>query len=130
MDIAKLKSELSDGHPDTGAYNADDALAANQLNVVNRSRNFTSLTGSEVMNAIVKADFDGLSAANQQQVWNILHLGTINPFGIEADMMVSIFGGGSTTITALKAARKESVSRAVEIGIGEIKAGHVFEARK
>ena len=129
MDIVKLKTELTAGHPNTGAYDTDDALAATQLNVVNRSKNLASLTGSEVMNAIVKTDFDGLSDTNKQQVWNILHLGTINPFGIEADMMIGIFGGGSATITALKTIRKVSVSRAGELGHGVIREGHVREAR-
>lgn len=129
MDIEKLKTELIAGHPDTGAYSTDDALAAVQLNIVNRSRNLASLTGSEVMNAIVKVDFDELLATDKQRVWNILHLGTINPFGIEADMMVAIFGGASATITALKAIRKVSVSRAGEIGLSVIREGHVREAR-
>lgn len=36
MDYIALAAELTAGHPDTGAYNADDALAAGQLNAVNR----------------------------------------------------------------------------------------------
>jgi hypothetical protein len=62
-------------------------------------------------------------------VWNILHLGNINPFGIEADLMQDIFGA-STTITALQAARKENISRAEELGLGVVGAGQVEEARR
>lgn len=36
LDYQALKDELTAGHPDTGAYNADDALAADQLNALNR----------------------------------------------------------------------------------------------
>ena len=36
MGTAALKIELEAGHPDTGAYNADSQLAADELNAVNR----------------------------------------------------------------------------------------------
>lgn len=36
MDYPALKTELTAGHPVTGAYNADDQLAADQLNALNR----------------------------------------------------------------------------------------------
>lgn len=35
-DLVALKAELLAGHPDTGAYNVDDALAAAEINEVNR----------------------------------------------------------------------------------------------
>lgn len=129
MDIDALKTELLAGHPGTGAYDADDAVAATQLNAVNRTRNKPTMTGSEVMNAIVKAEFTALSAADKQMVWDIVHLGEINPFGIEADLFVDIFGGGSATITDLQTARKYDVSRGVELGLGQVKTGHVETAR-
>jgi len=127
--IDRLRTELLAGHPVTGAYNADAALAAAELNAVNSTTNVGSMTGSEVMNKIVPSAFKALSAADKQTVWDILHLGTINPFGIEASLLTDIFGGGSATITALGAARKNNVSRAVELGLGEIKPGHVERAR-
>lgn len=36
MDLQALKTELLAGHPGTGAYNADNEIAANQINAVNR----------------------------------------------------------------------------------------------
>ena len=36
MGLAELKAELTAGHPDTGAYNANHALAADELNAINR----------------------------------------------------------------------------------------------
>jgi hypothetical protein len=129
MDIDALKAELLGDHPGTGPYDADDTVAAGQLNEVNRSRNKDSLTGSQVLNAIDHAEFLGKSAEQQQRIWDILHLGELNPFGREADLMTSIFGA-SATITALQALRVEAVSRAVEIGLGVVKVGHVQEARR
>lgn len=40
MDYVALKAELDAGHPVTGAYNADDALAAGELNAENRTVNY------------------------------------------------------------------------------------------
>ena len=130
VDIDALKAELLAGHPGTGAYSSDDAVATAELLTVNRSRNLSSLTGSEVVNAINVTEFDALSAVDKQMVWDIVHLGDVNPFGVEATLFTNIFGGGSTTITALAAARTEAVSRAEELGFGSVGVGHVQEARR
>lgn len=129
MDIDALKAELLAGHPDTGPYDADDAVAAGQLNAKNRTRNKASLTGSQVLNAINKGEFNALGAANKQLVWDILHLGELNPFGREADLMTDIFGGGSATIAGLAVLRLEEISRGVELRLGVVKVGHVQMAR-
>lgn len=128
MDYIALKAELDAGHPDTGAYDADDSLAADQLNALNRTRNRTSMSGSEVLNAIDKTEYLDLSDAMKQLVWNVLHIGQLNPFGVEAALMLEAFGS-STTITTLNALRVEAVSRAVELGLGVIAPGDVENAR-
>lgn len=130
IDIDALKAELLGVHPVTGAYSADAVIAAAELNAENRTINKSAMTGSEVYNAVDPAEYTALTAIQQEEVWNILHLGTINPFGFEATRFTAIFGGGSNTITSLAALRKINVSRAVEISLGGvIKAGHVLEAR-
>ncbi len=129
MDIDALSVELLAGHPDTGAYNIDAEIAAGELNAVNRTTNKTSMTGSEILNAVLKSEFVALTNAEESQFWDIVHLSEVNPFGIESDLMVDIFGGGSTTITSLQTLRKNNVSRAVEIGLGVVRAGHILEAR-
>jgi len=106
MNISDLAEELAAGHPDTGAYNADAATAAGELNAVNRTRNRTSMTASEVYNAVDAAEYVALDADEKQEIWDILHLGEINPFGMEATRFTALFGGGSDTITALAAARQ------------------------
>jgi len=105
-------------------------VAAGQLNAANRTQNRSSMTGSEILQQIDKGEFNTLSATDQQRIWDLLHLGTLNPFGVESNLMADIFTGGSATITALQAARKIGVSRAVEIGLGFVSPGHVLEARK
>lgn len=129
MDYAALTAELTAGHPGTGAYDADAATAAGQLNALNRDRNRETMTGSEVLNNIDETEWLAKTDVQRQQVWDIVHLGTLNPFGIEATLMTTIFGGGSTTITALAAARKDSISRADELGLPTVTLSHVQVAR-
>ena len=129
MDYVALKAELVAGHPVTGAYSADNAAAAGQLNVVNRTRPKATMTGSEILQAINKTEFTALTVVNKQLVWDLLHLGTLNPFGVEAALFVDAFGGGSATIAALAAARVDAVSRAEELGLGLVYPGDVENAR-
>jgi hypothetical protein len=91
---------------------------ADDMNTVYRTRNRATMTASEVFNSIDKAEYNAIPVPeNKQMVWDILHLGDVNPFGLEADLFVDVFGGGSNTITALQAARVESISRATELGV-------------
>ncbi len=129
MDIQALKAELLAGHPDMGAYDADDAVAAGQLNAVNRTKDRASMTGSEILNALDKTEYLALSDADKARVWQVCHLGTVNPFGAEADIFIAVFGPESASIMALKEARKDNVSRAVELGLGLVYPGHVENAR-
>ena len=89
------------------------------LQTINRTRNKTGLNPSEVFQNINQTEWDALSASDQDEVWNVLHLGDpLNPFGREATRFIAIFGGGSITITALQALRVENISRLQQIGIG------------
>lgn len=128
--IDTIKTEITNDPLPRGYSGMNDEAVAVSMNTVDRTTNKSSLTGSEVMNAIDKTEFNGKSDAQKQQVWNILHLGTINPFGLEADLLTDIFTGGSTTITTLATLRLNSVSRGVELGVGVVKVGHVQEARR
>lgn len=89
-----------------------------------------TFAASEVMQRIVKAEFTALPATMQRLVWDTLHLGQINPWGIEADLFVDAFGGGSVTISTLVAWRNtKRISRAAELGLGRVLVAHVTEAR-
>ena len=129
MDINALKVELAGEHPNTGPYDADDAAAAVQLNKANRPRNRASMTGSEVLNAVDVGEWAGLDAAQRQMVWDVVHIGIINPFGMEAALFIGVFGVGSNTLATLNAARVDTISRAVELGLGQVRAGDVQRAR-
>ena len=129
MNYETLSNEITNDPLTRGYSGMSDQELADSLNTEDRERNKASLTGSEVMNAIDKAEFQALPAADEATVWNILHLGTINPFGIEKDIMVDLFGGASDTIANLALLRVEAISRASEIGLGVVKYGDVVQAR-
>lgn len=129
MDLVALKAELDNDPLARGYAGMTNQQVADDLNTVYREVNRTEMTGSEVLNQINKAEFNALSAADQQRIWDILHLANLNPFGVESTLMIDIFGGGSSTITTLQAARKQPVSRGVELGLGIVGEGDVWDAR-
>ena len=130
MDIDILRTELTDDPLGRG-YEAllSEAVAAN-MNAIDRTTKKTIMEATEVFNAIDETEFNALSVDNQNRIWNVLHMGAINPFGLEASLFTNAFGGASATITALQAARKNNVSRGVELGLGIVRAGHIEEARR
>jgi hypothetical protein len=129
MDIVALKAELTDD-PLGRVYSAmDDQTAADSLNTENRAVNKTTMTGREVAAEIVDSEYDALTDALKSQVLALVASEDVDPFGFAANVIKDIFPA-SDTLTALQAARVETLSRAVELGIGVAKTGHVEEARK
>ena len=90
------------------------------LNAKNRSRNRTSMTGREVKSQVDTAEYNALSDAKKQQMIELLKRDDLNLFGLDKDILVDIFGGASTTGASLEAARTETISRSVEIGLGTV----------
>jgi len=130
MDFDVLKTELDAGHPVTGVYDPVDAIAADQLNAVNRTRVKTSMTGDAIFAATDATEFAGVSE-HKRIVWLALCGRAENdPPGAANIALVNwIFGSSSETLDALAAARKEDISRAVELGFGHVQAGDVQQAR-
>lgn len=120
MSLDALKAEVETDPLGRGYAGMTDQQLVDSLNAVDREVNRETMTGTEILNEINVAEWNALTNAQRQTVWDIVHLGTINPFGVEATLMTSVFGGGSATITALAAARKVAVSRAQELGIGVV----------
>ncbi len=116
---ANLRTEVQSDPLGRNYTGMTSAQILADLQIINRTRNKTGLNPSEVYQNIDQTQWDGLSASEQDEVWNILHLGDpLDPFGREATRFVAIFGAGSDTITALKALRVDNISRLQQIGIG------------
>jgi len=130
MDYISLAAELTTGHPDTGAYSVDNATAAAELNAINRTVPRGSMNGDEVFAATDNAEFVGLTD-HKQQLWvSFTSKDIINAYdATNIDFLDYIFGAGSTTKTVLAGLRTEAISRANEIGIGEVDEWKVEYAR-
>lgn len=132
MDFAALNSELT-VDPATLGYTGDDAGDAALLNVVNRNRNRASMTGKEVKDTIATADWASRTDAQKSNMLSLFARDDLDPFGIDADIMVEEMAGHTgTTIADLAVARVETVSRIreLEIGFGDtVSEGQVAKAR-
>lgn len=131
MNIDALRAELTAGHPGTGAYDADDVVAAGQLNAVNRTVNVESVTGQQIFEAVVPSHYNALSSDFKILFGTIVGMGTIPVNGTNTKAaLTAMFVGATATLTALAALQTETVSRAVELGLGVTRAGHIEEARR
>lgn len=131
-DLVALKAELDSDPLGRGYAGMTDAQAASSLNdVLDRvPPGNPTFDASEVFQRIDQTEFNALSNADEAKVWNVLHLGLLNPWGREADILTDAFGAGSTTITDLKAWRNgKRVSRGRELGFGIVREGYVSAAR-
>ena len=129
MDLAKLKAEITNDPQALGYLGKTDEQVCNLLNAETRSRHIELLSPSRILNSLVYSEFTTKTAAQQQLIWNVLHLGDINPWGVEATIFIAVFGAGSATIAALAAMRVEAISRSTELGIGRVEPGEIVEAR-
>lgn len=130
MDLDALKTELLAGHPVTGTYSSDDFVAAAELNVVNRTRNRDTVSGSEILNATDDAEFGALAVASKQLWLDLCGVEEIDTSsGVAKSLEADLFGAGTATRTNLAAVRSEDVSRGEELGLGFVGQGDVEDAR-
>lgn len=104
----------------------DDPTFLGSITTVDRTRNRSTMSASEVYNSVDQTEWAALSATEQQEIWDILHMGSdLDPFGREASRFTAIFPGAGATLTALAAARVENITRAEEIGLPNPNLGDV-----
>ena len=121
IDYVALKAELDASHPVTGAYNADDQLAADQLNLANIEVEKLT-TSREAQDATDATEFNALSAVADQSLWvNALAWETIDlnkGIGLATAQGIWAGAGGAITRAALIATRTESVNRVSQLNFG------------
>jgi hypothetical protein len=136
VDYVALKNEI-DTDPLTRGYSGmTDQQVADDMNTVYRTRNRDSMTGDEIFNAADPAEFAALANGQGNNPDEKNHFmafcgrDSIDPFAANnVQFITDLFPVGSTTVINLQAARIENISRAVELGMGIIKPGHVQDAR-
>ena len=129
MNLAILKAEITNDPVAIGYAGKNDQEICDLLNAKTRSIHVALLTPTEILNAIVYSEWTAKNATQQQVIWNLLGMGAINPWGIEASIFTTVFGAGSATITALAALRIKAISRAEELGLETVYSGHLIDAR-
>ena len=115
-----LGTEIDTDPLGRGYSGMGDAALLTSLNTANRSRNRTEMTGREVKAQVNATEYNALSDAKKQQMIELVKRDDLDLFGIDRDILIDIFGGGSTTVSNLASARVELISRGVEIGWGVV----------
>ncbi len=126
--VNTLKDEVTNDPLGRGYSTMNNSEVAADLNTPYRTRNRTTLTASAVYGAINQAEWGGLTTNQQAEIWNILHMGEVNPFGRAAARFQALFGAGPT-LTSLRATRVVAITRAQELGI-RARPGLVSEIRR
>ena len=131
MDYSVLTAELLNDPLARGYSTMSDAEAAADLNTEYCTRNLPSISGDTAFTATDATEFAQLTDHKRSLWMSWTSKDSINPFSATNVAFVNwLFGAESTTIATLNALRVEAISRAVELGLGTVKVGHVQTARK
>ncbi len=92
------------------------------------------MSAGEIMESIDGAEFTALTDPMKTRVDRVLGLGAeiiIGPGNAHnaVQELLTAFGAGSTTISNLSTRRDVSISRWAELGLGNVKVGHITIAR-
>lgn len=130
-DRRALRDEIQNDPLGLGYSGMSDQQIYDSLHAANRTRNRAELSGDEMRQATNGADFTGLTD-HKRDLWISFCSGEpVDPFAqANADLVNWIFGSGSTTVANLSSLRTETVSRAVELGLGEITLHQISVARQ
>jgi hypothetical protein len=126
-----LRAELDAGHPGTGAYDANNNIAADQINAENRAVANDSLSGRDFKAAIDATEFDGLTDAQKQLAFTMFNNDSLDASvgSVDRQTAVTLFAGMTNTLAALSTLQTKNISRAAELGLGTVLVGDVQAAR-
>lgn len=128
--MSALRDELLNDPLTRGYAAMTDEQAAASLNTADRTITAQYVSGSDVFNATDDVEYAALTEA-QKQAWDALcaidQIDTSN--GVAKAREAELFGPGTATRSNLVALRQSTVSRAVELSLGRVRAGEVKHAR-
>ena len=136
-DLYALRAELDAGHPVTGEYSVDDATAADEINAVNRTIDRSDVPAPEILAAVKPIDYlavfdpDTGNAVHRRYFEDIMRAGgtvDLDNSNIRTALQ-TIFSGRGDTLNAIEALQTIDVSRARELGLGNVRTGTVTAAR-
>lgn len=150
MSLQALRAELDAGHPVTGSYSPDATIAADQINAVNRSR-LVPIGSSELL--AWSAQFSAsdrprnlkIAEGKSSAIEAIAAICVVAESMINRDstsldlnlsdrsaMLDALVAGGvlsDADKTSLYDLATEPISRATELGLGNIRPGTIEQAR-
>ncbi len=130
MDYTKLWFEISLDPVGIGYAGKTDVQIVVLLNTTLRNVDRAIIEAYEMIEATVPAEFATLTAVEKQRYQIITGAGTVNIRGPNIRAAIgAMFGAGTQTRANLVALQTESMSRAAELGLGQVYSGHIGKAR-
>lgn len=128
MSSQTLRDELADDPLARGYSTMTDSEVAADLNTTYRTRNVESVSGGEIFRITDHSEYDAIS---EQLYWlSCSQVDPVDPFGVMYEEAINIFGSNSTTVANIEDFRVEDITRAEELGLGEVMAYDVAKARE
>lgn len=130
MNYQILKDEIENDPLGRGYSGMNDQEIANDLNTNYRTRNVDTLSSAQIFEATDAAEFQALSDTGKGYVRDVWGLGdsvVVSAGSNARGVYLQFFNAQSITRSALLALLTESISRAVELGLGVVNAGEVTE---
>ena len=124
-----LCNELSIDPLGRGYAAMDSQGKASDLNTEYRTKWKECVNGADLLDAIEAADWNLITDNQRDRAWALLAVGCLDPQKNVRTLMIRIFGSGSDTIANMAGISQEAITRAQELGISRVKAGHVEECQ-
>lgn len=130
MDLQSLKDELTNDPLTRGYVALSDEEAADRLNVPDREPDRDTLDSGLLVAAIVRAEYDALTAPAKDYLRLIGMAQTLPLTATLKTQLGAIFGAGTATRANLLSLLKRPGSRAEELGLGRVTPSNVAAAKR
>lgn len=130
VNIKTLAAELSNDPLGVGYVAMTDEQALHSITAKTRQKNKSEIAGAEIIEMVDLSEYDMLSAQKKQLFWDLVHAGTVDPFGNAYTLMNDAFGPSSATMAKFNSGKIKLISRADELGLrGRLRVGYIAAAR-
>ena len=106
-----------------------DQEAADELNAVDKVVDVETVTSQQIFEAVVPAEYTALTSDQKTMFWGILGMGDIYVNNTNTRIAITSLFSPGDTLSALADLQTQTISRATELGLGFVYAGHIQNAR-
>lgn len=129
MNWQAITEELSGDPLERGYAAMSDAAVVVSLNTADRPRLKTQMSGDQIFQQTVAAEFAALTDI-KKQLWLSFTGCDVDPSAAPNVTFVQwVFGAGSATVANLAVARQQLITRREELGLPELHAADIARAR-